>query len=385
MKILVEQKGKVLIMAKFREKPKDSQLIVRVRLSISERLDEESLNSFLRKFIRGLLKTRIINRRKLEYSGPIGISLYDRLKKPISKYDFFFIIEQFVALYEKMEMADLDINKIVTDIKRIYINETTKEIQFIYLPLMYVSKQVNLLDIMYNIVYAANPMVGQDDSYISQFNYFLQGLNKFEPKAIEKYILKIDRKVVNIIKKHGIGKSGFMTDKPRDYYAHYDNESEEATGLLDEEDTGLLEDEEETGLLNEDTTLLEDEEATGLLNEDNTALLEDEEATGLLQESSYVSYAILFRILTNETIQINKPVFRIGKEKSYCDYFVNNNNAVSRSHADIITRGRQYFIMDLNSTNKTFVNGIPIIPRQEEELHEGDCIKLGNEEFVFHS
>lgn len=372
-------------MAKFREKPKDSQLIVRVRLSISERLDEESLNSFLRKFIRGLLKTRIINRRKLEYSGPIGISLYDRLKKPISKYDFFFIIEQFVALYEKMEMADLDINKIVTDIKRIYINETTKEIQFIYLPLMYVSKQVNLLDIMYNIVYAANPMVGQDDSYISQFNYFLQGLNKFEPKAIEKYILKIDRKVVNIIKKHGIGKSGFMTDKPRDYYEHYDNESEEATGLLDEEDTGLLEDEEETGLLNEDTTLLEDEEATGLLNEDNTALLEDEEATGLLQESSYVSYAILFRILTNETIQINKPVFRIGKEKSYCDYFVNNNNAVSRSHADIITRGRQYFIMDLNSTNKTFVNGIPIIPRQEEELHEGDCIKLGNEEFVFHS
>lgn len=356
-------------MAKFKEKPKDNQLIVRVRLSVSEKLNEESLNNFSRKFVRGLLKIRIINSRKLEYFGPIGVSLYDKLKKPISKYDFFFIIEQFVALYEKMEIADLDINKIVIDIKRMYINETTKEIQFIYLPLMYVSQQVNLLDVMYNIVYAANPMVGQDDSYISQFNYFLQGLNKFDPKAIEKYILKIDRKVVNIIKRHNIGKSGFMTDKPRDYYAHYDNDDEEDTGLLNEEATDLL----------------EDEEATGLLNEEATGLLEDEEATGLLQESDYVSYAILFRILTNETIQINKPVFRIGKEKSYCDYFVNNNNAVSRSHADIITRGRQYFIMDLNSTNKTFVNGIPIIPRQEEELHEGDCIKLGNEEFVFHS
>lgn len=358
-------------MAKFKEKPKDNQLIVRVRLSVSEKLNEESLNNFSRKFVRGLLKIRIINSRKLEYFGPIGVSLYDKLKKPISKYDFFFIIEQFVALYEKMEIADLDINKIVIDIKRMYINETTKEIQFIYLPLMYGGQQVNLLDVMYNIVYAANPMVGQDDSYISQFNYFLQGLNKFDPKAIEKYILKVDRKVVNIIKRHNIGKSGFMTDKPRDYYAHYDNDDD------DEEDTGLL--------YEEATDLLEDEEATGLLNEEATGLLEDEEATGLLQESDYVSYAILFRILTNETIQINKPVFRIGKEKSYCDYFVNNNNAVSRSHADIITRGRQYFIMDLNSTNKTFVNGIPIIPRQEEELHEGDCIKLGNEEFVFHS
>lgn len=47
----------------------------------------------------------------------------------------------------------------------------------------------------------------------------------------------------------------------------------------------------------------------------------------------------LIRVKTNEKIIINKPVFRIGKEKSYVDYFVSDNTAVSRSHANIVTRG----------------------------------------------
>ena len=54
----------------------------------------------------------------------------------------------------------------------------------------------------------------------------------------------------------------------------------------------------------------------------------------------------MYRLLTNETFMINKPVFRIGKEKSYSDYFVANNNMVSRSHADIISRGGRYFIVE---------------------------------------
>ena len=74
----------------------------------------------------------------------------------------------------------------------------------------------------------------------------------------------------------------------------------------------------------------------------------------------------------------------VYKERSYCDYFVNNNSAVSRSHADIITRGNEYYIMDLNSTNKTFINGVKLVPNEEKELHDGDNVRLGNEEFVFH-
>ncbi len=65
----------------------------------------------------------------------------------------------------------------------------------------------------------------------------------------------------------------------------------------------------------------------------------------------------LIRAKNNERINLDKPVFRIGKEKSYVDYFVSDNTAVSRSHCNVITRDGQYFIVDTNSTNHTYVNG----------------------------
>ncbi|MBQ3584658.1 MAG: FHA domain-containing protein [Lachnospiraceae bacterium] len=269
-----------------------------------------------------MLKTKKIKKNIVEYLGPISISLYDWCKKPISKYEFFFVMEQIVDLSQRMIVEELNINHVILDMKNIYINKQTKELQFIYLPLLRSEGINNIVELMYNIIYSVTPMQEREDEYISRFAYYLQGLQHFESNKIENYIEKEESKVVNIIKKHHVGRSGFMTDKPKDYYEHYDRKSRE------------------------------------------------DEPTSLLQENE-------------ETISIHKPVFRLGKEKSYSDYVI-DNNAVSRSHANIITRGKRHFIMDLNSTNKTYINDVQIMARQERELLDGDKIRLGNEEFVFH-
>lgn len=91
----------------------------------------------------------------------------------------------------------------------------------------------------------------------------------------------------------------------------------------------------------------------------------------------------LFRVKNNEKIMIDKPVFRIGKERSYVDYFISDNTAVSRSHANLITRDNSYYIMDTNSTNHTFINDVMIQSNVETELKHGDKIRLANEVFVF--
>lgn len=91
----------------------------------------------------------------------------------------------------------------------------------------------------------------------------------------------------------------------------------------------------------------------------------------------------LIRNKNNEKIILNKPVFRIGKEKSYVDYFISDNTAISRSHANIITRENEYFIMDTNSTNHTYVDGIMIPSNSEVSLTHGARVRLANEEFVF--
>ena len=92
----------------------------------------------------------------------------------------------------------------------------------------------------------------------------------------------------------------------------------------------------------------------------------------------------LTRVKNQEQILINKPVFRIGKEKSYVDFFISDNTAISRSHANIIIENGQCFVEDMNSTNHTFVNGAMITGNQKVQLKDSDIVRLANEEFIFH-
>ena len=91
----------------------------------------------------------------------------------------------------------------------------------------------------------------------------------------------------------------------------------------------------------------------------------------------------LRRSSNNEKILLDKPIFRIGKERSYVDYCISGNPTISRSHADIIGRNGQFFIVDNNSTNHTYVNGEMIPSNTEIPLSHGTKIRLSNEDFEF--
>ena len=93
--------------------------------------------------------------------------------------------------------------------------------------------------------------------------------------------------------------------------------------------------------------------------------------------------AYLVRTKNNERILVDKPVFRIGKEKSYVDYFISDNTAISRSHANVVTKDGKYYIVDTNSTNHTYVNNTMLQSNIETELTHGTRVKLANEEFEF--
>ena len=100
-------------------------------------------------------------------------------------------------------------------------------------------------------------------------------------------------------------------------------------------------------------------------------------------EAKQLQQPYLVRTRNNEKIPLDKPVFRIGKERSYVDYFIGDNAAISRSHANILNRDGKYFVMDTNSTNHTYVDGTMISSNQEVPLSHGTKIKLANEEFEF--
>lgn len=90
----------------------------------------------------------------------------------------------------------------------------------------------------------------------------------------------------------------------------------------------------------------------------------------------------LFRKKTGTNIPLSSPVFIIGKENSKVNYCV-NNNAVSRQHAKFTVNGGTTFVTDMNSSNFTYINGRKIPANTPQELHNGDIIKLADEEFEF--
>ena len=75
---------------------------------------------------------------------------------------------------------------------------------------------------------------------------------------------------------------------------------------------------------------------------------------------------------------LNDFLSSFGRRET-CDIVI-NDSGVSRRHAQIEKVGGRYWLTDLNSTNGTFVNGLPI---EKTELTTGDVITAGNTVLIF--
>jgi ABC-type multidrug transport system ATPase subunit/pSer/pThr/pTyr-binding forkhead associated (FHA) protein len=97
----------------------------------------------------------------------------------------------------------------------------------------------------------------------------------------------------------------------------------------------------------------------------------------------YAGKSLIFRTgleptLKVETVDLSKDRIRIGRDPS--NDFAIDHPVVSKNHAEIVKQGGKYFVVDLGSTNGTFVNGIKI---KRHELQELDRIVIGPSELHF--
>ena len=82
-------------------------------------------------------------------------------------------------------------------------------------------------------------------------------------------------------------------------------------------------------------------------------------------------------------VEVNKPEFIMGRMTGKVDCVI-TNKSVGRIHAAIITRDGEYYLKDLNSKNKSYINrGTPLNPEQEYKLNDNDIISLADSELVF--
>lgn len=320
-------------MSKLKVSIKKSTVTAMMKAGRKERINETELSQLARIKPCGIMHVTKTKKDSVIYTCPANINLTDRLKKAISKYDFFFMMEQIVIMVEDVYNNGLNVNSVRFNMDDVYINEMTKEMYFIYFPIVGGQESADIVGFIENIIYTMTPVINEDTNYISRFMYYVRSFHGFNGNAIEKYISREERAVVNVLKNKAVTMQQTMQ------------------GSMD---------------------------GTTVLSDDGISVQQ-------IQQMQPVNYhfASLTRQVTGEKIELGKPSFVLGKNPEKSDYAVADNTNISRVHAVITMRNGRYYVMDQNSTNGTFINGRIIKAGQETEILPGDCLMLANEEFIF--
>lgn len=337
---------------------KDNQINVKSKLSKAEEINQREMEIFQQKLVRGLMRPQIAGKKKMIYCAPEGVTLRKHLKSGISKNDFFLVFAQIVEVTKTIERYGLNINNLVLNLQYVFLNEMTKEVNFIYQPILSQNISQNMFSFFYDVIHTSVFRLDEDTRFINELISYLNCMQFYAPQELENYISKIYPKVYQQIQRQSAGQSQNLKNydwNPKVY-------NRETVPLEKEEGTMLL---------------------TAAYEEEGTALLNTDEGTTLLGRNEYGSQVYLVKSSNRERIPMEYPVFRIGKDRNSVDYLVENNNAVSRLHAEIITKGNSYYIKDKGSTNGTFVNGKILNAEEEWEIFNGDEIRFANEVFEF--
>lgn len=78
---------------------------------------------------------------------------------------------------------------------------------------------------------------------------------------------------------------------------------------------------------------------------------------------------------------INKDEFVLGTKKELVDGVIPYNKKISRVHCKINKKENEYTIMDLDSSNGTYVNNIKLQPKHSVIIRNEDIIRLANSNF----
>lgn len=119
------------------------------------------------------------------------------------------------------------------------------------------------------------------------------------------------------------------------------------------------------------------------MEEPETEVADSGDTELLVYEEPNREQAYLVYLKTGEKVFIEGSRFVIGKKRGEVDYCIADNKTVSRVHAMITSHNGEYFVVDLESKNYTYINGVKIPAKEEVILAHGTRLSFSDEEFEF--
>lgn len=383
------------MMNKLKLQKKGGIVLLVVKSRKGQRLDEREIHIINTAGVRGLLSFESLQKKdafKLIFDLTGYISLREYLKNPFRKENFAKLLQNIFDNLKAMRSVNFRPQKLVLDMDYVMINPSTQELQFVYLPIQALENGTELRSFLLEIIREGSFVADEDREYVREYITILNTGINFSEFELEQYIERLQEKEPDMQRikcpkcKTQVG--------PEDKFCPICGSPIEMKRYTDSEKIYMPPDV-QTGDDMKGQTESRSQVANGRRKGNTeyftTILGPDSEkpepvygGTAVLGGANKHVSSYLIRESTQERISVDKPVFRIGKEKSYCDYFVKDNSAVSRSHANIVVRGERFYVVDLNSTNHTYVDGRLIQPQEETEIFSGTRLRLGNEEFTFY-
>ncbi len=326
--------------------------------------------------IPGLLRAQLVrkgNTFRLNYNISGYISLREFLVNPLSKSTFVKLLGNILDNLKFLQNAYYNYQFILMDMNAAMVNPATQQVSFVYVPITFYESGTNLKDFLLGIIQCCSFIPGENTDYVRDYIIILNSGINFSLFDLEEYVkrLKIDEHTVKNVKKctHcgsvilpnvnfcsscGMKISGLNTDDRQGIY-------DPAESMLQPLKKGER--------LNYSAVNGKEQYCESV-------------SVNVINGDGQVR-AYIFRIKTGEQIPITSNLFRVGKDPNACEYCVRNNPAVSRCHILIKRVNGKPFLTDLNSTNKTYIDGKMILPNTDIQLYDGMNIRLANEDFIF--
>lgn len=131
------------------------------------------------------------------YSCSNFINLSKRLEKPINRFDFHMIIAQIAHMHKIVKKLHWRTSDVLWNPDYVYMSPTTREVKFIYLPNNDIENN-SITDMLERIIYSAIQS-NDEDTYLSEFVYYLKRLGAFSSEEIIEFVMEQDSKVTRLL------------------------------------------------------------------------------------------------------------------------------------------------------------------------------------------
>ena len=400
-------------MNKIKVTTKDKQILIVIKGAKEQRILRHELETINNNGVRGLLYLEVVEKRysfQLVYNVTGYITLQKLLAVPQTRQSFLKILASMQKTLRSIEEHHFEDRRLLLDFEKVMVNPATGEIMFVYVPLQPYDSGATLSAFLMDICSGCVFEDEADTSFIDTYVKMLSKSRNFSLVDLERYLeeqisgkkkyrgasicprcsaeVQEDANFCNLCGAKLRGdtarngnpvKSVFLVDDEISPEKHPKGRN---TGSGDPWLHGpeTWDDDSHRQELGSGCSRTPPRKTTALGSARKTRRTT---ALGVEETEESLPKAYLVRERTGEYILVDGDVFRIGYSPDTSDYAISDNEAISTRHARILQRNGRYYVVDMGSTNHTYVDMRMIRNQEEVEIYSGTKIRFANETFIF--